>query len=103
MTNASGLEPVDVKVLVMPDPVEEKTAGGIILADTTKEKNKYAATRGTLIARGPNAFTEWGANAALTPGARVVHAQYAGLRIKGDDGLDYLLMNDEDVVGTVAP
>lgn len=101
MTNASGFAPVDVKVLVKPDPVEERI-GSIILADATKEKNKYAAMRGTLLATGPNAFAEWGQGNAPLAGARVVHAQYAGLRIKGDDGEDYLLMNDEDVVGLVA-
>jgi chaperonin GroES len=102
MTNTSGLQPVDVKVLVRPDPVEEKTAGGIILADTTKDQKKYAATRGTLISRGPNAFAEWGDGNAPIDGARIVFAQYSGLRIKGDDGEDCLLMNDEDVVGLVA-
>lgn len=97
--NASGIEPLDVKVLVKPDPVEEKTAGGIILADATKEKSKYAATKGTLVARGPNAFKDWGIDAAPASGARVLHAQYAGSRFKGDDGEDYVVMNDEDIVG----
>jgi chaperonin GroES len=99
--NPSGIAPLDVKVLVRPDPVEEKTAGGIILADTTKDQKKYAATRGVLVARGPNAFREWGDGNAPADGARVVFAQYAGLRIKGDDGEDVVLMNDEDVVGVV--
>lgn len=97
--NPSGITPLDVKVLVKPDPVEEKTAGGIILADTTKEKSKYAATKGTLVAKGPNAFAEWGADAAPADGARVLYAQYAGSRFKGDDGEDYIVMNDEDVIG----
>lgn len=99
MTNASGIYPLDVKVLVKPDPVEEMTKGGIILADTTKEKSKYAATKGTLIAKGPNAFREWGENNAPIDGARILHAQYAGARFKADDGEDYIVMNDEDVIG----
>lgn len=99
MTNASGISPLDVKVLVKPDAVEEKTAGGIILADTTKEQKKYAATRGTLIDHGANAFNEWGDVTKPKPGDRVIFAQYAGLRIKGDDGEDVVLMNDEDLVG----
>lgn len=97
--NPSGIIPLDVKVLVKPDPVEEKTAGGIILADTTKDKNKYAATRGTLIAAGPNAFKEWGPGAEPGVNERVLFAQYAGSRFKGDDGEDYIVMNDEDVIG----
>lgn len=99
MNNASGITPLDVKVLVKPDPVEEKTAGGIILADTSKEKAKYAATKGTLVAKGANAFAEWGADAAPDDNSRVLYAQYAGSRFKGDDGEDYIICNDEDVVG----
>lgn len=102
MTNPSGIQPADVKVLVRPDPVEEKTKGGIILADVTKERDKYATTRGALIAKGPNAFAEWGEAAAFGLGSRVVFAQYAGLRVKGDDGEDYLVMNDEDLIAEVA-
>ena len=102
MTNPSGIFPLDVKVLVKPDPVEEKTKGGIILADTTKDRDKYATTRGTVILKGPNAFAEWGEGNAPVAGARVVFAQYAGLRVKGDDGEDYLVMNDEDVISEAA-
>ena len=102
MNNPSGISPLDVKVLVKPDPVEEKTAGGIILADTTKDKQKYAATRGTLVAIGPNAFVEWGPGKAPINGSRVLFAQYAGSRFKGDDGDDYIISNDEDVIGVVA-
>lgn len=97
--NPSGIEPMDVKVLVKPQPVEEKTAGGIILSDTTKERNKYAATRGSLVAKGPNAFTEWGPGNGPQAGVVVLFAQYAGSRFKGDDGEEYVVMNDEDVIG----
>lgn len=97
--NTSGIEPLDVKVIILPDPVEEKTAGGIILADVTKDKEKYAATRGTLAAIGPNAFKEWGPSAAPTVGSRVLYAQFAGSRFKGADDRDFIVMNDEDVIG----
>lgn len=96
--NTSGIIPADVKVLVLPDPVEEKTAGGIILADTTKEKQQYATTKGTLIALGANAFKEWGAGNGPKPGDRIVTAQYAGLNIEGDDGKKYRVCNDEDII-----
>lgn len=98
MIHPSGLSPLDVKVFVRPDPVEEVTKGGIILADTTKDKQKYAATRGTLSAIGPNAFLEWGDKARPAEGARILYAQYAGSRFKGDDGEDYIVCNDEDVI-----
>jgi chaperonin GroES len=97
--NASGIAPVDVKVIVKPDKVEEKTAGGIILTATTKDREKYAATRGTLVSKGPNAFAEWGKANAPEEGVRVLYAQYAGSRFEGSDGDDYIVMNDEDVIG----
>lgn len=97
--SASGIVPVDVKVIVKPDPVEEKTAGGIIKPEMARDKEKYAATRGTLVAAGPNAFAEWGAGNAPEPGSRVLYAQYAGSRFEGEDKADYIVMNDEDVIG----
>lgn len=97
--NTSGFDPLDVKVLVKPIPVEQKTAGGIILADTTREREKYATTKGTLIAAGPNAFAEWGEGNAPPVGSVVMYAQYAGRSFKADGGDEFWVMNDEDVIG----
>ena len=101
MINASGISPADVKVLVLPDAVEEKTAGGIILADTSRERQKYATVRATLVAKGSNAFADWGAGNGPDIGARVLTAQYAGMRAKGLDGVEYVLCNDEDVIAVL--
>lgn len=101
MINSSGITPVDMRVLVKPDPVEEKTAGGIILTDTAVDRQKYAGTRATLIAAGPNAFREWGDGNAVKPGLRIHFAQYSGARIKGEDGEDYVIMNDADVTSII--
>ncbi len=98
MNNPSGITPVDLKVLVKPDPIEEVTKGGIILADTSKDKAKYAGTKATLVAIGPNAFKEWGAGKGLNVGDRVLFAQYSGAWIKGADGQDYMIMNDQDLI-----
>lgn len=100
--NTSGIVPVDLRVLVKPDPVEEVTKGGVIIADVTKEKQKYAGTKATLVAAGDNAFSEWGAAARKPrPGDRVHFAQYSGAWIKGDDGEDYVIMNDKDLTSIV--
>lgn len=105
--NPSGITPVDMRVLVKPDKVEEKTTGGIILADITKEKEKYAGTRATLVAVGPNAFRDWGLDEdgnpknGVEPGSRVHFAQYSGARIKGEDGEDYVIMNDADLTSII--
>lgn len=100
--NASGLTPADLRVLIKPDPIEEVTAGGIIKPTAATDKEKFAATRGTLVAVGPNAMKEWGDAARIEPGERVVYAQYNGSWIKGDDGVDYILMNDTDLVARAA-
>jgi chaperonin GroES len=98
--NASGLAPVDMRIVVKPDPVEEVTAGGIIRPGQIVDKLKYAATRATLVAVGPNAFRDWSLHPEELPqpGARVLFAQYTGARERGDDGEDYIVMNDADLL-----
>lgn len=107
MDNTSGIVPVDMRVLVKPDPVEEVTKGGVFLADSTKEKQKYAGTKATLIAVGPNAFLDWGTDAdgepknGVKPGSRVHFAQFSGSEIKGADGERYVIMNDKDLTAVL--
>ncbi len=103
--NTSGIEPLDLRVLVLPDPVEDKTAGGIILPDAHKEREKFATQYGTLIAVGENAWEEASARSPSftkpQPGDRVVISKYGGVMLTGKDGGEYRLMNDEDVVARV--
>ena len=47
--NDSKIQPREFKVLILPEAVEERTAGGIILAQTTKEKEQMAQVKGTLV------------------------------------------------------
>jgi len=101
MSNESGIRPLDLKVLLLPEKTEEVTKGGVYLPDAVKDKEKFAAVRATLIAVGQNAFREWGAGAAPEVGATVMTAQYAGLRQKGADGQDYIICNDVDVIGVL--
>lgn len=102
MDNTSGFVPLDVRVLVRPDPVEEKTAGGIILPDQHKEREKYATVKATLVAAGVNAWEEAAARSSAfeqpVPGDRVIIAKYGGIVLTGADGVDYRIMNDEDVI-----
>lgn len=98
MTNSSGIEPLDTKCLVLPDPVEEKTSGGIILSDQTKEKEAWKRQKCTLIAKGASAFSDWG-NDKPEAGDRIFVAQYAGSKIEAEDGSVYWIINDEDVIG----
>lgn len=99
--NPSGITPLDDKVLVKPDEVEKVTKGGVHIPESAQDKAKYAGTKATLIAVGPNAFGEWGEGNGIEPGARVLYAQYSGARQKGDDGEDYVIMEDDDLICTV--
>lgn len=95
--NAAEIYPVDYKVLVKLDPVEQKSAGGIVLSvGGATEREQMAQVRGTLIARGGNAFQDW-KGTRPEPGVRVMLAKYAGLFCEGYDGEEYRLCNDKDV------
>lgn len=102
--NASGINPTEYKVLVRPDAVKEKTAGGIIVPEETREREQYAAMEGELIAISPLAFTyhDW-PEGIDKPGVgdRVIFAKYAGTKLKGKDGTDYRLINDRDVAAVL--
>lgn len=98
-TNPSGIAPMDVKVLLFPDPPKDATRGGILLPDMAKDKEKFAAVKATVIAVGANAFAEWGSDAPKpAAGDRVLVAQYSGHNQKGADSKDYRIVNDEDVI-----
>lgn len=105
-TNSSGIMPTEYKVLVLPKATDEKTKGGIIIPDDTKDRNQFAQMEGELIAISPLAFTyagpsEWNGAAKPKPGDRVLFAKYAGALVKGKDGVDYRICNDKDVTATL--
>lgn len=102
-SNPSGIAPTEFKCLVLPDPTEEKSKGGIIIPTELVDKNKFATTEGTLIAASPLAFTyaseaEWDGNKPM-PGDRIIYERYAGgsTHVKGKDGVEYILVNDRSI------
>ncbi len=93
------IEPVLHRILVKPDPVETKTSGGIILAINEK-REQAAAEIGTVVKIGSTAFKDYGGDPnLLQEGSRVFFARYAGKTVKDNDGSEYVLLNDEDIVG----
>lgn len=105
--NQTGITPTEFKCLILPDEVADKI-GSLWVPDQKKEADKYAQIKGTLVARSPLAFSyatpeEWAANKARKPdaGDRVLYAKYAGVRVTGKDGKEYLLVNDKDITATI--
>ncbi|MGB8345425.1 MAG: hypothetical protein WCD86_11105 [Ktedonobacteraceae bacterium] len=98
--NKSGLQPVEYKILIEPEMIEQKTASGIILTDKVTDREKMAQVRGKLIAVGGNAFEDW-----LPPipqvGDTVSYAKYSGLIVEGSDEKEYRLANDKDITAIV--
>ena len=101
--NGSGFQPVEYKVLIAPEEIEETDpeqkrakAAGLENAGEAKERERMAQIRGRLVAVGGNAFEDWKGQIPQ-PGDAIYFAKYAGYVIKGEDGLDYRLANDKDI------
>lgn len=96
--NLSGLRPIEFNVLVKQKKVEEKI-GSIILAEQTREREQAAAIEGEIVAISPLAFTyeEWGTEDKPKIGQWCIFAKYAGMKVKGRDGEEYLLVKDKDL------
>lgn len=101
-TNPSGISPTEFKVLVRPDKVEEKTRGGIIVPQETRERDQAASTAGEIIAISPLAFTyaDWPVTSNPPKvGDRVLFGRYSGMTVKGNDGEEYRLIADKEISG----
>ncbi|XP_010541686.1 PREDICTED: 20 kDa chaperonin, chloroplastic-like isoform X1 [Tarenaya hassleriana] len=94
------LKPLNDRVFIKVAEAEEKTAGGLLLTETTKEKPSI----GTVIAVGPGALDEEGNRKALsiTSGSTVLYSKYAGNDFKGKDGSDYIALRASDVMAVLS-
>jgi len=87
------IKPLADRVLVEPAPAEEKTAAGIIIPDTAKEKPQ----KGIVVAVGPGKKDE---PMTVSVGDNVLYGKYAGTEIT-IDGNNYLIMRESDIVAIV--
>ena len=96
--NESGLYPIGVRVVVLPDEVEEKV-GSIYMPDTVRDKERMAQVKATVVAMGGNAFD--GID-GMRPdiGSRVYVGKYAGIHKVGKDE-KYQVVNDEDIIAVI--
>ena len=97
--NTSGILPTGGHLLVLPEKVEEKTAGGIYIPETSREKEQQAATIGKLVAVGPSAWKDLDDGSPWAEvGDKVSYSRYAGVSMTGQDKESYVLINDNDVL-----
>ena len=90
--------PLHDRVVVRRIEQEEKTAGGIIIPDTAKEKPQ----EGEIVAVGPGARNEAGEIVPLDvkPGDRVLFGKWSGNEVKVD-GEELLIMKESDIMGVI--
>ena len=93
-----GFRPLHDRVLVRRVEAEEKTAGGIIIPDTAKEK----PMEGEIVSCGPGARGEDGKLQPLDvkAGDRVLFGKWSGTEVKLD-GQDLLIMKESDIMGVI--
>jgi chaperonin GroES len=92
------IKPLNDRVLVLRVKEEQKTAGGIIIPDTAKEKPQ----EGKVVAVGPGKVADDGKRTALAvkAGDRVLFGKYAGTEMK-IDGVEHVFMREEDILGVI--
>jgi chaperonin GroES len=93
-----SIKPLHEKVVVERMDAETKSAGGILIPDTAKEK----PMRGTVIAVGPGRVLDSGEVKALDvkKGDKVLFGGYAGSEVKLD-GKDYLIVNESEIFAVI--
>lgn len=93
------IDPLGHRVIIFPDPVETKTASGIILA-LDERQEKAACSTGTIVDFGPSAWLDpaLGGEAWCKKGDRVVYAKYSGkFVIDPEDEKEYVVINDDAI------
>ena len=93
MANNVNITPLHDRVIVKPAAAEEKTAGGIIIPDTAKEKPQ----QGKVIAVGDGLKDK---PVTVKVGDKILYGKYSGTEIM-IDGKEYLIMRNSDIFGII--
>ena len=123
--NPSGIRPAANRVLVRPDSIEDKDKKSVIeLPDEVIQRYEQGQATGVLVAAGPDAWNhvtervyavhENGTRQLIEErfrgysgpfaeiGDRIAFAKFSGLRVRGEDGVRYIVLNDEDITARVS-
>jgi len=99
--NASGWKPLEYRILVLPDLVEEKTKGGIILPSSTQDDMQGAKTTATIIGFGAKAFDDGTWKDIPKVGDKIIIPSYCGYILNSEqskDGKEYRVILDRDIL-----
>ncbi len=98
MAKDINLNPLDDRIVVEPVAAEEKTAGGIVLPDSAKEKPQ----RGIVLAVGPGKLLDSGERGQLSVavGDEVIYGKYSGSDVEVD-GREVKILRESDVLAKV--
>ncbi len=88
-----NVKPLADRVLVLPNPAEEKTAGGLFIPDTAKEK----PLMGKVVAVGPGTKE---VEMEVKVGDQVLYGKYAGTELQ-IEGENYLIMKQNDILAVI--
>jgi len=96
-------KPTGWRMIVLPFKMKEKTKGGLVLAETTLERQQVASQVGLVLAMGPQCYKDkerYPEGPWCKVKDWVMFARYAGSRIKIDGG-EMRLLNDDEVLATI--
>ena len=88
-----NVKPLSDRVLVLPNPAEEKTAGGLIIPDTAKEK----PLAGKVVAAGPGTAE---VKMEVKEGDQVLYGKYTGTEINVE-GTSYLILKQSEILAVI--
>ena len=96
-------QPTGWRIMVLPFKMKEKTKGGIVLAETTLERQQVASQVGLVMAMGPQCYKDkerYHEGPWFKEKHWIMFARYAGSRIKIEGG-EMRLLNDDEVLATI--
>ena len=98
------VSPVEYKVLIKPERVEDKSEGGLFIPPNAREREQFSVDRGEIIAHGEGFFEKLPGPVPQI-GDKVIFNRYAGslITIKNDKGAreDHRLCNDKDICAII--
>ena len=104
MSNESGIKPLGHRVLVRAISTERLTTGGIVIPEPVAERNDKAQIKAIVVDYGPTAWMAEGLGGSpwASIGDTVIIGKFAGVLLKGKDGVQYRVVNDDELQARVS-